>query len=883
MALIRRLVKRLRALLWRGAVERELDEELRFHLELETTKNVEAGMSPADARRKALVDFGGIEQTKEVHRDVRGGRWIEEALADARYALRTLRRNPALAGAAILTLALGIGANTAIFSAVNAVILRPLPFPHPERLVMLSEDNAEKGWVRNVVAPANYLDWKERVKSFAEVAAYTGGGGATISNQGVPQRVRVRGVSGNYFSVLGAQAEAGRTFEDGETWQTGTPVAVISHRFWLDAFGGDPATIGRTIPIDGRPTQIVGVMPARFSFAADTMDIWQPMGWDPQSRTQDFFRRAHWLRVIARLKPGVTPEAADAEFQTVVRRLQVEFPATNRVMGADLVPLHEFLIGDVRTALLMLQGAVALLLLIACANVGNLLLVRALGREREVSLRLTLGAGRARLVRQAFTESLVLSALGGAAGFALGWWGTRALAALQPAGMLPVADVPMDVRVLAAILSLTTLTGLIFGIAPALWSAHRVPAEVLKEGGRSETGHGIRRWGDALVAGEIALALMLTLGAGLLVRSFWRLQRVDPGVDSRGVLVVGIRLGSGYQGNPSSTLAFFDALRERVRAMPGVSGASQGMIPPFGGTAFTSDFRIESHAPDDFGVEIARDRVTPDYFSTLRVPLKAGRFITEADRMGATPVVVINEALARQQFKDRDPIGQRITFSRVADSTSVWRTIVGVVGDVHQTGLAVQPQIAAYEAFAQSPTSYMTLLVRTPGDVESLVPGIRRIVGELDPNLALAQVQLLERLQERSIARQRFIMSLILVFAATGFLLALVGVYGVMAQMARRRTREMGIRLALGAQASDVQWLVMRHALAVVAAGLGIGLTAALGATRGIQTLLYDVAPTDPATFVVVPALLLLTALVASWLPALRASRTAPATTLRED
>jgi putative ABC transport system permease protein len=876
-----RFIKRLRAFIMRRDTERLVDDELRFHLDMETEKNVRNGMSPEDARRKAVVDFGGVEQAKETHRDVRGGRWVEETAADVRYALRTLRRNPVLAGAAILTLALGIGANTAIFSAVNAVILRPLPYPDPDRLVMLSEDNAEKGWVRNVAAPANYLDWKERVGAFADVAAYTGGGGATMSIAGIPQRVRARGVTGNYFSVLGARAELGRTFRDAETWDDGVATAIISHRFWQDAFGGDRSVVGSTVPVDGRPTQIVGVMPASFSFAADTMDIWQPMGWDPESRAQTFFRRAHWLRVIARLEPGVTYQAADAEFQAVVRQLQVEYPGTNRVMGANLMPLHEFLIGDVKPALLALQGAVALLLLIACANVGNLMLVQALGKEREVSLRLTLGARTGRLVRQALTESLVLSAIGGAAGIALGWWGTRALAALQPDGMLPVADVSMDWRVLGAILGLITLTGLLFGIAPALWSARRIPAEVLKEGGRSGSSR-VRRWGNGLVVAEIALALMLTLGAGLLVRSFWRLQRVDPGVDPKGVLAVGIRLAAGYD-SADVRRAFYARISERIRATPGVTGVTVAMVPPFGGIGFTSDFKIGGTPAGEFGTEVAHDRVDADYFTTLGIALKAGRFFTEDDRNGAQPVAIISEALARRFLAGKDPIGQTITFDRNPDTASVWRTIVGVVGDVRMAGLAVEPQISVYESWYQIPNSYMTVITRTSGDVADLVPAIRRIVQEADPTLALAQVQPLETLRLRSIARQRFIMSLILVFAATGFLLAVVGVYGVMAQMARRRTREMGIRLALGAQVGDVQWLVMRQALRVVGTGLAIGVVAALFGAQAIRSLLYSIAPTDPLTFVTIPLALLATALVASWLPALRASRTAPSTTLRDE
>ncbi len=876
-------MRRLAGVLRPGAARRRLDEEIAFHVARETEKNVALGMSAEAARRQALIDFGGIAQTQEDHREVRLGRWLAEVPGDVRYALRALRRSPVFAITAVLTLAIGIGANTAIFSVVSAVILRPLPFPHSERLVMLSEDNAEKGWRRQVAAPANYLDWRERVPAFEDVAAYTLGGGSTLTGAGEARQIRVRGVTGNYFSVLGVEAERGRTLRDAETWRQGPGVGVISHRLWTEALGADPQVIGKTVMLDGEPLQIAGVMPASFSFAADSVDVWQAMGWDAANRGQVFFRRAHWLRVVARLKPGVAPAAADAQFQAVVRQLQTEHPETNRVMGADLVPLHEFLIGDLKSSLLILQGAVALLLLIACANVANLLLAQAIGREREVSLRLTLGARKGRLVRQALTESLVLAAVGGMAGCLLGLWGTQALAALQPDGMLPVRSVPMDFRVLTCVLVLTSLTGLVFGIGPAIWTAGRNPAEVLKEGGKGgSAGARSRRWAGVLVIGEFALALVLTVGAGLLVRSFWRLQQMDPGLDPHGLLAVGVRLPSGYD-STTRQLQFFQALREQVAALPGVTSVGEGLVAPFGGSSFTSDFHIAGRPPEEYGTEVMREYVTADYFRTLGVPLQAGRFFTEADREGSEPVVIINEALARKYFGDQNPVGQRMTFDKIPDSTSKWRTIVGVVGDVRQRGLALEPQVAAYEAFGQQSNSYMTLIVRSPNDDGQLLPAIRRILAGLDAAIAPAEVARVDTLVMRSIARQRFLMALLLVFAATGLLLAVVGVYGVMAQLAGRRTREMGIRMALGAQAAQVRWLVLRHALLLLGAGLGTGLLAALIAARGMRSLLFGVPPSDPPTFVAVPLLLLVTGALASWLPAARASRADPATTLRSE
>ena len=477
---------RLRALFAKSATDRDLDEEIRLHLELETDKNIRAGMRPGEARRQALLAFGGVEQTKERHRDGWGIRWIHELVADSRYALRVMRRNPVLAGAAIVTLALGIGANTAIFSAVNAVILRPLPFAHPDRLVMLWESNPEYGWRQETAAPANMLDWRAQVRGFQDVAAYADFDvPVTLSGAGAPRLLKGTLVTGNFFSVLGVPAETGRMLRDAETWDTGAHVAVISDRLWRNQFDRDPAIAGRSIVLNGRQVQIVGVAPPSFNYPSQDVDLWAPVRWNQADRDKASFRRAHWLRPIARLQPGVTLDEADAQLQIVVTRLQKQYPAINRVMGAGMTPLHAFLVRDTRQPLTLLLAAVALLLLIACANVGNLLLVQAAGRDREAAMRLTLGAGRWRLVRQALTESLMLSAMGGAAGLLLGWWGTQGLLALQPAGLLPVSDVGIDWRVLAYIVAATTASGLLFGTAPALWNSRRVPADVLREGGRT--------------------------------------------------------------------------------------------------------------------------------------------------------------------------------------------------------------------------------------------------------------------------------------------------------------------------------------------------------------------------------------------------------------
>jgi predicted permease len=566
----------------------------------------------------------------------------------------------------------------------------------------------------------------------------------------------------------------------------------------------------------------------------------------------------------------------------VVRRLQQRYPATNRVMGADLMPLHAAIVGETRRPLLVLFGAVALLLLIACANVGNLLLVRAAGREREAAVRLALGAGRGRLMRQAMTESLVLAAVGAAAGLALGYWGTGALMALQPPEMLPVQRLGMDWAVLGYVSALGVGTGLLFGIAPAVWSGRRLPAETLKEGGRSSGGGGrLRRWDGTLVVLEVALALVLTVGAGLLARSFRELQRVAPGFDGTGVLAVSMALPGARYDAPDKVVGFWDELVRRAALLPGVDAAAATSNLPLSPPHWTSDFSVAGRAPDEYGVDVVHREVTRGYFPLMRVPLVRGRLFTEADRGGAPPVVLINDALARRYFPREDPIGKRVAFDRTPDSTSVWRTIVGVVGDEHQTTLSKEPKIEFIAPVVQDPRRGMTLVVRTGGDPSALAPAVRRLVAELDPKLAIQTVTTLGEVRRESLATQRFLVTLLLAFAGTGLLLAVVGVYGVMAQVAKGRVREMGIRMALGARTSEVRWLVVRQGLRLAGAGLGLGMAGALVGTRALRALLYAVTPYDPTTFLAVPALLFITAAAASWLPAARASRADPVTVLR--
>jgi predicted permease len=884
MGFVKAVRARLKAVLRSRAADADLREEIAFHIELETEKNLRLGMTRDEARRVAVVHFGGVERVREEHRDVRRLQWIDDAFADARFALRSMRRTPALTGAAIVTLALGIGANVAIFSAVNAVVLQPLPFPNSDRLMTIAEENPEKRWHLQFASPANFLDWRAGVSDFSDAMAYTSGlGRSTMTGRGDPVLLTTSYVSGTFFRTLGVRPIIGRDFTENETWQNGASIAVLSARTWREHFGADSTIIGKSVTIDDKPTQIIGVVGDGFAFPQRNVEIWMPIGWSPTERAQDSFRRAHWIRVVARLKPDASREHADAQLQSVVQRLKRDYPATNKYMGATMLPLHDFLVGDTRLPLLVLLTSVALLLVIACANVGNLLLVQATGRQREASLRLALGAGRSRLVRQALAESLVLSIAGGMCGLALGWAGTRALVRLQPPRMLHVEQFGVDLSVLLYVVAITMVSALIFGAAPAIWMRHRDPAESLKDGGRTAArGTRAKRWANALVVGEVSLALMMTVGAGLLVRSLWAIRHVDPGFDARGVLDVEIGLGQQYS-TPERIAAFTNQLLERARAIPGVKNAALATGVPLTNSAYTTDYIAAGRPADGYGTEVSHRTVSADYFATMKVGVRRGRVFSVEDRRDGPPVVLITETLARSYFAGQDPIGQRIAFDKIPTPKTIWYTIIGVVANENLDALDVTPTVAVLHPWAQSPSNYINLLLRTAGQPTDLVGPTRSVVHDIDPSLALYSVKTMEQVRDESMARARFLTTLLLMFAGIGLALSVVGVYGVLAQITRNRTREMGIRIALGARATQVRWLVVRHGLGLTLAGLVVGGVGAVLSTRAMSKLLFGVAPNDPATLVGVGLLLALTSIAAAWLPAVRASRADPAVTLRSD
>ena len=871
-----------------------MDDELRFHLEQQTRLYLEQGLSREEAERRARARFGTVVATMESNPLYRRGKGLDGLLGDLRYALRTLWRDRGLAVAGVLTLTLGVGATTAVFSAVNAVMLRELPFRNSDRLVAVWEENVERNWYKNVVAAANYFDWRARAQAFESMAAYTDYlTNVTLLGEGEPRLLASSDVSENFTQVLGVTPLIGAGFAPGDDWVNDRRPVLLSYRLWQTQFRGDPGIIGRSVNLGGtRPWQVVGVMPESFTFPSPAVDLWKPFLFPTTNRAQIWFRRAHWMRVVGRMRDGVTHDQATASVRAVAKQLEAEYPATNVRMDAGTTPIRDWIVGDTKRPLVVLLAAAGVLLLIACVNVGNLLLVHALSRSRDVSLRFALGASRSRVARQALTESLVLSGVGGLGGFAAGWAGARALLAMQPSGMLPVNEIAVDYRVLAFALLLTTVTGLLFGIAPAMIATRQSPAEALNAGGRSIAGGGSRRWGRQLVVAEVALAVLLTVGAGLLLRSYDRLSNVAPGFTPDGVMTATMSIPGSRYDSAYKVVGFYTSLMDRVRAMPGVERVAAVRQLPATSASWSSNFAVAGREP--FGqTDILHREVLGDYFRVMRVPLLQGRTFTEAD--GATLsdtdtrdsplVVIVNDALVKEFLPNENPIGLRISFDRIPDSTSSWRTIVGVVGSERQGNLATPSRPEIFAPMKQEWTRGMTLVARMQDgrDPMEIAAPIRSAVRELDSLLAVTAIRPMTQVHAEAMARERFISTLVLVFAVTGVVLALVGVFGVLAQLVQSRWREMGIRLALGAQRSDVRWMVVRHGATLLGAGIVAGLLVALWATRVLAKLLFEVAPTDALTYAGVAVVIGGAGMIAAWVPALRASTANPANTLRAE
>lgn len=799
---------------------------------------------------------------------------------DTRYALRMLRRQPGFAIIAVLTLALGIGANTAVFTVVNGVLLRPLPYGDPDRLVVLL--NGRAGRVGPWYSPLNYIDVTTQSHVFAEAAAFNPVT-ANLTGRGDPQRVDGAEVTWPFFSVLGVTPRMGRAFLESDA-TTGAPVVVVSDGFWRRELGKRPDAVGATIQMDGKEYTVVGVAPSDVTLPRRA-EFWWPLVFTPDNLAPRS-RGAQWVSVVARLEPGVGLEQANSAMAVVASRLAEQFPLNNKDRLMTATPLHEQMVHDVRPALLVLLGAVMLVLLIACVNVASLLLARACGRAREVAVRAALGAGRRRLIQQFLAESLVLGIAGGAAGLLVAFWCTRALIALGPTTIPRLSDVGIDWRVLGFTVVTAVATSVLFGLAPAVASTGGVMARFIIGAGRGSLGSAGTRTRKTLVVCEMALAVVLLVGAGLLARSYGHITGVNPGFSAENVLTFHLALPDTKYATADSREQFTAAFVDRLRQNGGVEGASAILgLPLDGDFSISSSFR-RSGEPDSADTPSAGMRIiTPDYFKTMRIPLRAGRPFDAHDDATSPEVVIINEQAARRYWPGQNPIGQdiRLGVRLVRGIRSGQKTIVGVIGDVKYGGLDTPTPPEVYVPHAQHPVGDFTIAVRTAGDPLGFVPTARATLAALDRELPLADIHPMTDLIGRSIAERRFMMLLLAAFAAVAVTLAAIGVYGLLAYVVTQRTPEIGVRLAMGAAPTDVVRLFVREGAALTIVGVVCGLAGALAAARALTTLLFGVTATDPTTFVTVAGVLTGVALVASYVPARRAARVDPMTALRAD
>ncbi len=810
---------------------------------------------------------------------------METLIQDIRYGLRLMIKRPGFTTVAVIVLALGVGANTAIFSVVNAVLLRRLPYRDPSRLVMVWENNRNRGRSRNVISPANFLDWRDQNSVFEDMAMFIDFR-FNLTSVDDPEELPAQIAQVNLFDVLGATAELGYTFAPENSERGHNNVVILSHGLWQRRFGGDRDVIGKTMLLNGEANTIIGVMSPDFqlyvkqgSQIGKPVDLWLPWTYNPRARVRA--GRA-WMSV-ARMKPGVTLEQAQSDLDSIAARFEEQYPEFDKGWGVTVVPLREQLVGDVKTPLLILLGAVGFVLLIACANVANLLLARAASRQKEIAVRTALGAARVRVIRQLLTESVLLALVGGAAGLLIAKWGTDSLVALSPKDLLGIDRIALDSRVLLFTAGVSLITGLIFGMAPALAASRTNLNETLKEGGRDSGGGGSQRVRGVFVVAEVALALVLLIGCGLMIKSLWRLQAVSPGFDTSKLLTARLLLpptaGSRYASDSQRT-QFFKQLVERLQSLPGVRDATAIDALPFGGPGSATGFTITGEpepAPGEKPVCDVRV-IEPNYFELMRIPLLEGRGFTEREATQVSRVVIVNKALADRYFPD-SAIGKKIAIEM--SDNPVPSEIIGVVGDVKYAGLDVDVRPMAYWPHPELARAFMTLVLRTESDPMTLAGALRREVQALDPNQPVADLRTMDQLLSSSIARMKFSAMLLVVFAGVALVLAAVGIYGVMAYSVEQRTHEIGIRMALGAGRGDVVAMVVRQGMMLAIIGVAIGLGAAWALTRFLSTLLYQVSATDKTSFLSISIALGIVALAANLIPAYRATKVDPMVALR--
>jgi putative ABC transport system permease protein len=878
---------RLRALFGRESVISDIDRELRLHVEMETEENLARGMSPAEARRVAHMSFGNFDSIRDTAYTVRGGGLMETFLQDVRYGVRVLAKNKGFTAVAVLTLALGIGANTAIFSVVNDLLLRPLPYSDAERVVMLWEVSPS-GRHMNTTSRANFRAWREQGASFESMAAFSDQR-LNLTGVGEPEEVAVQLATPELFKVLNVEPLHGRVLVE-EDGKQGTAGVVLSYGFWKRRFGGDLGLIGKSITLNGEPYNVVGVMPPSFywhirqrSGTGKPAEVWGVLPMPPPGEGPGSNERGRFLSVVGRMKRGVTFEQAEAELKTIHTRLAQD-STFNKNYTAEVIPLREQFVGNVRPALWVLLGAVGLVLLIACANVANLLLSRVAAREREIALRTALGARRTRVVRQLLTESLLLSLLGSGLGLLVAWWGIGALVAISPRDLVNLQNVGINTTVLAWTLGVTLLTSILFGIVPALEATRLNLNDALKEGGKGGDAQGSRsrRLRGFLVVGEVALALMLLAGAGLLVKSFAQLRKIDTGFETEKVLTMVLRLPAAKYREDPQYVAFFRQALERIRATPGVSSAGMvNFLPLYGGLGSATSFNIEGKPEPPRGTGPSTNVRVADsgYFKTMGIPLLRGRSFTDAEDAEVRPVILVSDSFARKHFPGEDPLGKRIKVFMSEDPA--WTEIIGVVGDVRYDNLTAEAESFVYYPHPGLTYPFMTLVIRTSGDPAEMAPAVRREIAAIDADQPVSDVRTMTQVMADTVSRARFNTLLLGIFAGLATLLAAVGIFGVMNYSVQLRTREIGLRMALGAQPGRMLMLVLRQGLVLTLIGIGVGLVGALALSRVMSGLLYGVTASDPATFAVIVVVLAVVSLVACYIPARRATRVDPLIALK--
>lgn len=874
-----RVASLLRNLLHKQREERELDEEIRAHELLLADEKIRAGMNPQEAHRQAQVELGGVEHVKEQVRETRAGNLLEALFQDVRFGLRMLRKSPAFTTVVVLTLALGIGANAALFTVLDRTVIRPLPYANADRLMMLWEDYSAFGAPKERVSPATFLDWKRRTQAFDEVAAY-GLRDFNLSGGGPPEEVFGLGVTANLLPMLGVPPLLGRSFAPDEE-APGNKTVVLGYRLWMRRFGGDVGLLGKPILMSGEKYTVIGVMPKGFQYPDQQSQVWVPLALSPQLLAR---RNSHFLYVAARLKPSQSLAQGQADVNVIARDLAREFPASNDRVGITVVPLKEELLGNRGTEFILLLGSAALVLLITCANIGNLLLARSAARQSEIAVRAALGASTGRMLRQLLTESVLLAAAGGVLGLAVAEWSMVALQGIIPEGLAGVVDLKLDGRAIAFTAAVSIFAGVLFGLMPALQLARLGVSSTLRRAARSSIASIGRGPRGILVAGEMAIASVLVIGAVLLIQTLVKLRAVDPGFRADAILTAQITAPSPKYEESERRQHFYSQILEKVRAIPGVRYAGLSSDLPYQSRGNTMSLTVEGQeAQAGLGTDALFRLVSAGYLETIGARLKEGRLLSERDQQDALAVVVVNDALARQYWPNQSAIAHRID-TGTGNGTPKWMTIVGVVDNIRERGLDLPNKSAVYVPFTQTTIGFFLpdeVAVLTSRDPMSLSKELQEVVWSVDPEQPVNRIMPMESIVEDELANRKQVLELLGAFASLALLLAALGVHGVLAFIVSQRTPEIGLRMALGATHWNIMGKVLSHSLRLTGIGLTLGLLGALGATRLLSSLLFGVGATDPLTFISVVALLSVVGLVASYIPARRAMRVDPMVALR--